>query len=233
MTSTTMNEAYLMSDSVTASTFIVTKAGELLTFEEYQKSKETNNQNTKSSTSILFTPCVTNDNDLKKAQGILLDSQQNMSSRTTIKNMLAGNNNLEAGNITLDCLTKTVHNNTNLNKSSLPQPDHYENNNTEQRGGLEKRTKLNTSPEIVSNLLDQLNAEKLSDSQLKRAEEIYKDLLAELSELTKFDSRDKNFNGPTEIELLRHTNMYLTQIQNEVLFLQKKLEEDHNMMHES
>merc|ERR1712039_318142 len=143
---------------------------------------------------------------------------------------------------TLDCLTKTLHSSTNLDKPSInlpttssSQPDRFENitnnNNTSGRG-FEKRTKINTSPENVSNLLNQLNDDKLSDFQLKRAEEIYKDLLAELSELTKFDSKDNKFNGPTEIELLRHTNMYLTQIQNEVLFLQKKLEEDHNMMHE-
>ena len=132
MTST-MNEAYLMSDSVTSSTFIVTKNGELLTFEEYQKAKESNtsnNQNAKFSSQIFFPTSY--DNDLKKAQGILQDSQQTISSRTTIKNMLAYSNE-ETGNTTLGCLAKTAQNNTNQNNiklslpsSTSPQPDQYD-----------------------------------------------------------------------------------------------------------
>jgi hypothetical protein len=42
-----MEESYLMSDSVTASTFIVTPRGELITFEEYQKTKKPYNTESK------------------------------------------------------------------------------------------------------------------------------------------------------------------------------------------
>jgi len=272
-----MDESYLMSDSVTASTFIVTPDGELITFEEYQKTKinpdmrkktngflnniqhphlsrNTINNILKNNENGMISEIESNSLGLKQSttktgeQKILLNDLQNVVQTGLQRKMLnevrngvqngvqigTQNRTQNTSQIESQILTKnsvqtssnkitqkTVHNGC----SSFQQARNatIENNN--------KKSNSNSSGnrEHVSSLLRQLNNENLTTSQHQRADEIYQELLSELRDLTKFNTEAKQLTGLPEIDLLRHTNTYLTQIQNEVTELQSKLAGDIDM----
>lgn len=239
-----MEESYLMSDSVTASTFIVTPRGELITFEEYQKTKHATTQNQK---------LDENTGDRKKAQTFLHDFQHQALSSDTIKNMLR---NEDSGVVSKDLMVNCpkfrlelengvfvknpienggngVLNGQNGQNGVLNGLNGVSNSQNGvlngqiglngQNGGLNPQNAVSNGDTHVSNLLQELNDENLTTTQHTRADEIHNELLIELSELTNFNSKSQELTGQMEIDLLRHTNMYLTQIQNEVTSLKKKL----------
>jgi len=233
-----MEEANLMSDSVTASTFIVTPEGELITFEEYQKTKH-------------LTKKSEERNAEKRNSGLsfLHEFQHQAFSSDTIKNMLR---NDDSGVVSKDLIAncpnfrlggqfgsdrngRNAQSNGKNSQSGSPNLENgipglqngvsgLKNNVNNLQNNVSRIQNGVSNDEIrVSELLKELNDENLTTTQHNRAEEIHTDLLFQLSELTSFNTKSQKLTGQTEIDLLRHTNMYLTELHNEVSSLKKKL----------